>query len=43
MIGMRNRFAHGYDGMDEDIIWVTATEYIPELKNYCEDILKSFL
>ncbi|MCL1935476.1 MAG: DUF86 domain-containing protein [Defluviitaleaceae bacterium] len=40
MIDMRNRFAHGYDSMDEDIIWEVATFYIPELKNYLEKISK---
>ncbi|MCL1925475.1 MAG: DUF86 domain-containing protein [Defluviitaleaceae bacterium] len=39
-IGMRNRFAHGYDGMNEEIIWLTASEYVPELKEYVEKILE---
>ena len=39
MTGMRNRFAHGYDGMDEDLIWEAATGDIQELKKYCQEIL----
>ena len=41
MSGMRNRIAHGYDGVDFEYIWTAATEYLPELKTYCEQILSS--
>jgi uncharacterized protein with HEPN domain len=30
--GMRNRLAHDYDGINLDIIWKTATEFVPQLK-----------
>lgn len=36
---MRNRFAHGYEVMHEDIIWDVAVEYVPSLKVTCEQIL----
>ena len=29
--GLRNRIAHGYFGINRDVIWVTATESIPAL------------
>jgi uncharacterized protein with HEPN domain len=29
--GMRNRLVHAYFDTDQDIIWLTATEEIPEL------------
>ena len=38
--GMRNRFAHGYEGMDIDFIWEAATEDVPKLRAYCDKILK---
>ena len=31
IIGMRNRLIHGYDIVDYDIIWSTATENLPPL------------
>lgn len=37
---MRNKFAHGYELMNEEVIWEVALEYIPELKAYCEEILE---
>lgn len=38
--GMRNHFAHDYYEMNHEIIWNTATEDIPELRKFCESILK---
>ncbi|MDP2183724.1 MAG: DUF86 domain-containing protein [Actinomycetota bacterium] len=29
MIGMRNRLAHEYDGVDMDALWLTATRDMP--------------
>jgi len=40
IISMRNRAAHNYGEMDKEIIWQTAIEDIPELRLYCEEILK---
>ncbi|GHV40770.1 antitoxin [Clostridia bacterium] len=38
--GMRNRFAHGYDTMDEGEIWKTATKDIPILLNFCNSVIE---
>lgn len=35
LIGMRNRFAHGYYTMDLDIIYETAVSSIPILNSFC--------
>ena len=40
--GMRNRIVHGYDTIDLDIVWNTACESIPNLMNYCKEILSIF-
>ncbi len=29
IIGMRHRLIHGHASVDEDIVWVTATQHIP--------------
>ena len=39
IIGMRNRIVHGYDTINLEIVWNTAIESIPELKEYCKEIL----
>ena len=39
IIGMRNRIVHGYDTINLEIVWSTAIESIPELKEYCKEIL----
>ena len=40
IIGMRNRIVHGYDTINLEIVWNTAIESIPDLKKYCNEILK---
>ena len=40
IVGIRNRAAHGYWDMNTEIIWQVATENIPELKAYCENIFE---
>jgi len=40
IIGMRNRLIHGYDFVDQDIIWDTATQDVPTLLKVLEEILK---
>lgn len=42
IMGMRNIIAHGYFGVDLEIIWKTIKEKLPELKNKTEEILKEF-
>lgn len=31
VIGMRNRIVHGYDDVNEDLVWETATEGVDQL------------
>lgn len=31
MTGMRNRLIHGYDVIDNDVLWQTVTTDLPEL------------
>jgi uncharacterized protein with HEPN domain len=38
-IGMRNRIIHGYDGIDYELIWLTASLRIPELRARIEGLL----
>ncbi len=38
--GMRNFFAHNYGSMNRMIIWKTATCDIPNLLDFCNEILK---
>jgi len=35
----RNDIAHIYDNMDQELIWETITEKIPEKKEACKRIL----
>jgi len=42
MIELRNSIAHGYDGMDLEIVWSTITKKIPVLKKTCEKILREY-
>lgn len=36
--GMRNIYAHDYDVIDNDMVWMTITEEIPELKMKLQNI-----
>ncbi len=36
---MRNRIAHGYKSLDEQIIWRTAVESVPELAQAIRDAI----
>jgi len=38
MVGMRNRIVHDYLGIDDNMIWATATHRIPELIAQLEQI-----
>jgi uncharacterized protein with HEPN domain len=38
--GIRDIIAHGYDILEKDIIWGTATKDIPTLKIFCEEYLQ---
>ena len=39
--GMRNLVAHSYGSMSRDIIWETAINDIPVLRDFCEEQLSS--
>ncbi len=39
--GMRNIYAHDYDVIDNDMVWETITEEIPELKKKLQIIVDS--
>ncbi|HBE40238.1 MAG TPA: hypothetical protein DDW27_03390 [Bacteroidales bacterium] len=39
IINMRNRVIHGYDKIDNEIIWGTIIKYLPKLKQEIEDLL----
>ena len=40
IISIRNKTAHAYFSIDFEILWGIATIDIPELKAYCERIIK---
>lgn len=37
---MRNRVIHGYDSVDDVIVWGTLVRHLPLLKNEVEELLK---
>lgn len=39
IINMRNRVIHGYDKIDNEIIWGTITKHLPKLKQEIDDLL----
>lgn len=41
IISMRNRVIHGYDKVDNGIVWGTIVRYLPVLKNEINDLLKT--
>ncbi len=41
MIGMRNRIVHDYLGIDDDTVWKTVQERIPELIQQLEQLLST--
>jgi uncharacterized protein with HEPN domain len=42
IVGMRNKIAHEYFGIDVKIVWTTATKDIPQLKEEMKKIIKDF-
>lgn len=40
MAGIRDILIHQYDNVDIDIVWKTATQFIPTLKKQIIEILK---
>ena len=41
IIGMRNKVVHDYLGVDENIVWDTATNELPQLINKLEKLIKA--
>ncbi len=39
--GMRDKLIHDYFGVNEEVVWKTAKEDLPVLKNYLEKIIQS--
>jgi len=40
IIGMRNRVIHGYDKIDNGVIWGTIKKHLPLLKTQVKELLK---
>ncbi|HOE04109.1 MAG TPA: DUF86 domain-containing protein [Bacteroidales bacterium] len=40
IINMRNRVIHGYDKIDNEIVWGTIIRHLPVLKQEVENLLK---
>ena len=41
IIGFRNRLIHGYDNVDDAIIWDVVTRKLPELTTRVEELMAS--
>ena len=41
IVGMRNRIIHGYDSVDDELLWQTIQNSIPSLKQHLEKLLKT--
>ncbi len=41
IIGLRNRIAHSYDSIDDELIWTIATRHLPTLKLEIENLLNT--
>ncbi len=39
IIGMRNRVIHGYDKIDDGVVWGTIKKHLPILKNEIKELL----
>lgn len=40
IIGLRNRVIHGYDKIDDEIVWGVIVRHLPQLKIEIEELLK---
>ena len=40
IIGMRNRVIHGYDKIDDGLVWGTIKKHLPVLKEEVSELLK---
>jgi uncharacterized protein with HEPN domain len=41
IIGTRNRIAHGYDKISDDLIWSIVINHLPKLKSEITNLLKN--
>ena len=41
IIGMRNRVIHGYDDVDNQLVWGTIQRHLPILRSEVEDLLNT--
>lgn len=39
IVGMRNRIVHGYDSVDEELVWDVAKNKLPALQKQAEKLL----
>jgi uncharacterized protein with HEPN domain len=39
IVGLRNRIIHGYDSVDDELLWQTIQRHIPTLRNRLENLL----
>jgi len=40
VVGMRNRVIHGYDRIDDEIVWGTIVRHLPVLKIEIEKLME---
>jgi uncharacterized protein with HEPN domain len=36
IVGLRNRIIHGYDKVDDSVLWAAIQDHLPELKTQLE-------
>jgi len=39
IVALRNRVIHGYDTVDDEVIWTIVKNHVPELKNQLDNLL----
>ena len=40
IIAFRNRLVHGYDSLDDEIIWAIVKKFLPLLKNEVQELIE---
>ncbi|MFM2082460.1 MAG: hypothetical protein RL380_1151 [Verrucomicrobiota bacterium] len=41
IIGLRNRIVHGYDNLDEELVWDVVQNRLPALRAQVESLLEA--
>ena len=41
IVGLRNRLIHGYDSVDDELLWQTIHGHVPALAQRLDELLKS--